>query len=84
MLETPTASNPLTRSHSLEGTLNKSTGLAAAAEKHLELLKEDTDRIESLDRYYVDLAFKYGLDVQTISDRSGIPVEGVRRLLVGV
>lgn len=60
-----------------------SEGLAGAAEKHLRLLADDGDAPRSLERYYVGLAFTYGVAVDRISELSGVPVTRVRAHLTG-
>ena len=59
------------------------SGLVAAAEKHLVLLAEDVDAPRSVERYYVELAYTYGVGVDRISELSGVPVVRVRAHLVG-
>lgn len=63
--------------------MESTRGLVRAAEKHLELLADDPDHTESLDKYYVVHAFGYGVEIDRISELSGIPVPRVRSLLVG-
>lgn len=59
------------------------SGLIGAAETHLRLLRDDTDRTESLDRYYVQSAHEHGVGSARIAELSGIPLERVRSLLAG-
>ena len=66
------------------GTLQMSTnGLSAAAETHLNLLRQERTKLDRQDRYYVGLAFQYGLTVPQIAERSGLTVTAVQELLVG-
>lgn len=59
-------------------------GLVLAAEKHLELLRDDHDRVDSLDRYYVVNAYGYGVEPARIAELSGIPMGRVQTILAGV
>lgn len=52
------------------------------AERFLILLREDVDRTRSLERYYVKLAFQYGVEVPDIVKHSGLPLERVQILLL--
>jgi hypothetical protein len=53
--------------------LQKSTnGLTAAAETHLNLLREERATLARQDRYYITLAFKYGVTVPDIATQSGL------------
>ena len=58
-------------------------GLTAAAETHLNLLRQERITLARQDRYYVGLAFKYGVTVPEIAERSGLAVSDVQQLLVG-
>ncbi|WP_104128208.1 hypothetical protein [Cryobacterium sp. Y57] len=58
-------------------------GLTAAAETHLNLLRQERVTLARQDRYYVDLAFKYGVTVPEIAQRSGLTVAAVQSILVG-
>ena len=60
----------------------QSTSRAFTAERFLLLLKEDEDRTRTLERYYVKLAFQYGVDVYRIASLSGLPLERVQILLL--
>lgn len=59
------------------------SGLLSAAEKHLCLLAEDGDVPVSVERYYVGLAFTYGVAVDRIAELSGVPIVRVRAHLMG-
>lgn len=78
---TRTASRPL--KEVIGGTAMQSMGRVAAAEEQLELLSSNSRRTVELDRYFVVLAFVYGVEVDRISELSGISGEGVRRILGG-
>jgi hypothetical protein len=52
------------------------------AERFLILLRDDRDRTRSLERYYVKLAFGYGVPVDDIARLSGIEITKVRALLL--
>ena len=58
-------------------------GLTAAAETHLNLLRHERATLARQERYYVGLAFQYGLTVPEIAERSGLAVSDVQQLLVG-
>jgi hypothetical protein len=60
----------------------QSTSRAFTAERFLLLLKDDEDRSRSLERYYVKLAFQYGVPVDQIAHLSGMPLERVQILLL--
>lgn len=57
------------------------TGRLAAAREHLELLRADHERQRVQDRYYVRLAYIYGIPVEEIALTSGLPSPAVRHLL---
>lgn len=60
----------------------QSTALAFTAERFLLILKDDPDTTRTLERYYVQIAYKYGVEVERIAHLSGIPVATVRELLL--
>lgn len=51
------------------------------AERFLILLREDPDRTRNLERYYVKLAYQYGVEVHDIVKHSGLPLAHVQTLL---
>jgi hypothetical protein len=55
---------------------------AFTAERFLVLLREDGDRTRSLERYYVKLAYQYGVEVPDIVKHSGLPIDHVQALLL--
>jgi hypothetical protein len=55
---------------------------AFTAERFLILLREDGDRTRSLERYYVKLAYQYGVEVADIVKYSGLPTGHVQTLLL--
>lgn len=62
----------------------KSTNdLAASAATHLGLLRTAHERMERDDRYYVSLAFTYGLTVDEVVSLSGLTAPYVRQILGG-
>ena len=62
----------------------KSTeGLLDAAREHLRLLRVAHERQTFSDRYYVSMAFSYGLTTDEIADVSGIHIDRVRAILAG-
>jgi DNA-directed RNA polymerase specialized sigma24 family protein len=52
------------------------------AERFLILLRDDADRTRNLERYYVKLAYGYGVPVDDIARLSGINIAAVRTLLL--
>lgn len=60
----------------------QSTALAFTAERFLIILRDDADRTRSLERYYVKIAFQYGVPVQRIVELTGMPLERVQILLL--
>lgn len=56
---------------------------AAIAATHLGLLREAHERMERDDRYYVSLAFTYGLTVDQVVSLSGLSLPRVRQILGG-
>lgn len=56
--------------------------MQSTAEVFLPMLKEQIDRTRNLERYYVTLSYKYGVDVSRISELSGIEVDRVRSILL--
>lgn len=55
---------------------------AFTAERFLLLLKEDPDRTHALERYYVKLAYQYGVPVDRIATLAGLHLEHVQTLLL--
>lgn len=60
----------------------QSTSRTFTAERFLVLLKDDEDRTRALERYYVKLAYQYGVPVDDITRLSGIALDRVRSLLL--
>ena len=60
----------------------QSLSRAFTAERFLLLLKEDVDRTRSLERYYVKLAYQYGVPVTRIAELAGLQLERVQILLL--
>lgn len=57
------------------------SSLQFAAETYLRILRDDPDRSESLEAYYVRLAVGYGIGVERIAELTEIPLNRVARLL---
>lgn len=55
---------------------------AFTAERFLLLLRDDEDRTHALERYYVKLAYTYGVEIENIARLSGIDLAAVRELLL--
>lgn len=54
-----------------------------AAVAHLDLVKKSHAKMKVLDRFYVTLAFKYGVSVEDIARHTGLNVSAVREALLG-
>ena len=69
----------------MEGSMKPTeTSLQVAAKTHLRLLKSEHVKQDLSDRYYVSLAYSYGLEVDAIAVECGLTVSRVQQLLAGV
>lgn len=54
-----------------------------AAIAHLELVRKKHAEMERLDRFYIVLAYEYGVTVTEIARRTGLGIDEVRGALLG-
>jgi hypothetical protein len=66
------------------GTSVKSnSGLVDAARKHLDLVRQDHERMAAQDRLYVTAAYTYGIEPEEIAAATGLSMAAVRVILTG-